>query len=75
MTRQPRGQAVLMERPAEPPIEPPTDEDVRTRSELLPEELAAGGSADPVAQAQAVLQESAERVDAPHDPPDGEPVR
>lgn len=49
----------------------PTEDDVHTRSGLLPEEHAAGGSDDPQAQARAILQESEERVDAPHDPPDG----
>lgn len=50
----------------------PAEDDVRTRSGLLPEEKATGGSADPVEQARAILQDSEERVDAPHDPPDAD---
>ena len=50
----------------------PTEDDVRDRSQLLPEEDEAGGSENPVAQARAILQESEERVNAPHDPPDGD---
>lgn len=49
----------------------PTEDDVRARSRLLPEEHAAGGSDHPEEQARAILQESEERVNAPHDPPDG----
>ncbi len=48
------------------------DQDIQVRAELLPEEQTAGGSEDSEAQAQAILEESEERVDAPHDPPDGE---
>jgi len=40
------------------------DERVEERAELLPEELAAG-SADPEAQAEAILEESDERVSHP----------
>lgn len=40
------------------------DERVEERAELLPEELAAG-SADPEAQAKAILEESDERVADP----------
>jgi hypothetical protein len=40
------------------------DERVEERAELLPEELAAG-SADPEAQAEAILEESDERVSDP----------
>ena len=47
------------------------DDVVSERAELLPEERAAGPSADPRAQAAAILAESEERVNAPHDPPDG----
>ena len=50
----------------------PSEADVRTRAALLPEETSAGDSADPRAQARAVLAESEERVAAPHDPPDGD---
>ncbi len=52
----------------------PSEDDVRTRSQLLPEEEAAGGSCDPREQARLILEDSEERVNAPHDPPDGEPV-
>ena len=54
------------------PEELPTDEQIRGRARLLPEEEAAGGSADPEAQAQEVLKSSEERVNAPHGPPDGD---
>jgi hypothetical protein len=50
----------------------PTDEQVRGRARLLPEEGAAGGSADPEAQAKEILESSEERVQAPHDSPDGD---
>jgi hypothetical protein len=50
----------------------PTEDDVRTRGQLLPEEKVAGGSEKPEEQARAILEDSEERVDAPHDPPDGE---
>ena len=40
----------------------PDEHDVETRAELLPEEKAAG-SDDPRAQAEQILEESAERVD------------
>ena len=53
------------------PAATPDPDDVRARAALLPEEKAAGPSADPLAQAAAVLEESEERVNAPHDPPDG----
>ena len=39
-----------------------TERNVETRAELLPEEEAAGGSADPEAQAEAILAESEERT-------------
>ena len=39
-----------------------TEENVDTRAELLPEEESAGGSADPRAQAEAILAESEERT-------------
>ncbi len=43
----------------------PQDEDhVETRANLLPEERSAG-SADPEAQAEAILEESRERTDDP----------
>jgi hypothetical protein len=51
--------------------QPPSD-DVRTRAELLPEEKAAGETADPEEQARAVLADSEARVNAAHDPPDAE---
>jgi hypothetical protein len=41
------------------------DERIRSRAELLPEEVAAGGSDDPEAQAAAILEESDERTDDP----------
>jgi len=41
-----------------------TDENVVTRAELLPEELAVG-SDDPAAQAEAILLESEERINDP----------
>jgi len=47
------------------------DEVVSERAVLLPEEKAAGPSADPQGQAAAILADSEERVNAPHDPPDG----
>jgi hypothetical protein len=49
----------------------PDPDDIRSRAELLPEEHSAG-SDDPQMQARAVLEESQRRVEAPHDPPDGE---
>jgi hypothetical protein len=54
------------------PEDSPTNEQIRTRARLLPEEEAAGGSADPEAQAKEVLRSSEDRVNAPHDPPDGD---
>lgn len=55
-----------------PPLpEEPDPHDVARRSHLLPEEMAAGGSADPEAQAEAILEDSLARTNAPHDPPDG----
>ena len=44
--------------------ETPHDDRIAGRAELLPEELAAG-SADPEAQAEAILEESDERIDDP----------
>jgi len=44
--------------------QPPTDDNVQKRAELLPEELAAG-SDDPEAQARAILEESEDRVQHP----------
>ena len=38
---------------------------IERRAALLPEEEAAGGSADPEAQAEAILEESDERTDDP----------
>ena len=38
---------------------------IEERALLLPEEIAAGGSADPEAQAEAVLADSDERTEAP----------
>ena len=46
----------------------PSAHDVHTRAELLPEERAAGGSADPVAQAAAILAESEARLSELDDP-------
>lgn len=43
-----------------------------TRAHLLPEEEAAGGSADPEAQAEAVLRESEERGNALETVPEDE---
>ncbi|WNV87057.1 hypothetical protein [Umezawaea sp. Da 62-37] len=42
----------------------PREDEVESRAHLLPEEIAAGGSADPEAQAKAVLQESEDRGNA-----------
>ena len=53
-------------------VEPVPEDEVQERAQLLPEETAAGGSDDRSAQAKAILDESEERVNAPHDPPDGE---
>lgn len=39
-----------------------TQENVESRAELLPEERSAGPSADPEAQAEAILAESEERT-------------
>ena len=39
-----------------------TEHNVETRAHLLPEEQAAGGSADPDKQAEAILAESEERT-------------
>lgn len=50
----------------------PDPHDVHTRAELLPEERAAGGSADPEAQAAAILAESEERLREPLEGPAGE---
>jgi len=44
--------------------DPPGEEQVQSRAELLPEEEAVG-SDDPQAQARAVLEESQERTDDP----------
>lgn len=44
--------------------QPPSDEEIASRSQLLPEEEAAG-SDDPEAQAKAVLEESEERIQDP----------
>ena len=55
--------------PSDPDVSDVSDPDlgdraVRERSELLPEEQAAG-SADPLAQAEAILAESRERTEHP----------
>lgn len=50
----------------------PDPEHVQSRANLLPEERSAGPSVDEAAQAFAILEESDERLEAPHDPPDGE---
>ena len=39
-----------------------THHNIETRADLLPEERSAGGSADPEAQAEAILAESEERT-------------
>lgn len=39
-----------------------TEENVESRARLLPEERSAGPSADPEAQAEAILAESEERI-------------
>jgi hypothetical protein len=39
-----------------------TEDNVETRSQLLPEERSAGGSGDPESQAEAILAESEERT-------------
>jgi hypothetical protein len=44
--------------------ETPDHDRVESRAELLPEELSAG-SEDPTAQAEAILEESDERTNAP----------
>jgi hypothetical protein len=54
------------------PEDTKTEDQVRGRARLLPEEEAAGGSADPEAMAREVLESSEERVQAPHDPPDSD---
>jgi hypothetical protein len=45
--------------------EEPDVERVESRASLLPEEIAAGGSADPEAQAAAILEDSDRRTEAP----------
>jgi hypothetical protein len=44
--------------------EPPTQDEITSRSELLPEEAVAG-SEDPKAQAEAILEDSEERIQDP----------
>ena len=61
-----QGNSTSVEKPETVP-----DEVVSERAVLLPEEKAAGPSADPQGQAAAILADSEERVNAPHDPPDG----
>jgi hypothetical protein len=51
--------------PADSPTGQVPRENVRSRANLLPEELAVG-SDDPQAQAEAILLESEERVDDPN---------
>jgi hypothetical protein len=53
----------------------PTEDAVHHRAHLLPEELAHGGSADPEAQAAAILEESEERVDSKSAAPDPDDPR
>ena len=48
-----------------------TDDNVETRSHLLPEEQSAGGSDDPELQAELILAESEERTVHP-DPDDAQ---
>lgn len=55
--------------PGQGPVMDPDDERVRSRSELLPEELSVG-SDDPSAQAAAVLADSDERAETPGAAPD-----
>lgn len=50
-------------------MEPPDEERVRSRAELLPEERVAG-SDDPHTQAEAVLADSDERTEVPDAAPD-----
>jgi hypothetical protein len=45
--------------------EEPDVERVQARASLLPEEIAAGGSADPEAQAAAILEDSDRRTEDP----------
>lgn len=45
--------------------EEPDIDRVEARANLLPEEIAAGGSVDPEAQARAILADSDLRTDAP----------
>jgi hypothetical protein len=45
--------------------EEPDVERVESRASLLPEEIAAGGSDDPQAQAAAILEDSDRRTEAP----------
>lgn len=47
--------------------EEPDVDRVATRAHLLPEEIAAGGSADPQAQAAAILADSDARTAAPEE--------
>jgi hypothetical protein len=50
----------------------PREEEVEARAHLLPEEEAAGGSADATAQAETILEESEERTNAPAPAPGSE---
>jgi hypothetical protein len=52
----------------------PSEDAVHARAHLLPEELEAG-SADPDAQAAAILRESEERLDEPTASPDPDDPR
>lgn len=47
--------------------EDPDAERVASRTYLLPEEMVAGGSADPQAQAAAILEDSDRRTAAPEE--------
>jgi len=52
----------------------PSDDAVHGRASLLPEEIRVG-SDDPDAQAEAILEESEERIDAPPAAPDPDDPR
>jgi hypothetical protein len=59
-----------LDRPAEFDRRTGVDERTGTRASLLPEEEAAGGSADPEAQAREVLRDSEVRTEVPGAAPD-----
>ena len=51
-----------MKEPSPEAVSNVTEHNVETRSHLLPEEQATGGSANPEEQAEAILEESEERT-------------